>query len=71
MGASGTDERSDREIPNVAAEQGAAECGVAAVAGILETDDPELKNMAANVCIAAANGRPPGYVTRHAVRVEG
>lgn len=56
MGASGTDERSDREIPNVAAEQGAAECGVAAVAGILETDGPELKNMAANVCIAAADG---------------
>jgi hypothetical protein len=67
----GVDNRSDREIPNVAAEQSPAECDVAAVVCILETDGPEPKNMAANVCIAAANGRPPGCVTRHTVRVEG
>jgi hypothetical protein len=58
MGLFGSDEPSDQEIIDAAVERGPADCDVAAVVGVLENDDPELKNAAANVLVAAANERP-------------
>ena len=58
MGLFGSDEPSDQEILDAAMERGPAECDVAAVVGVLESDDPELKNAAASVLVAAANERP-------------